>query len=66
MKKIAAAALFGIILITTALLISAPNKVAEKTVVDENVFNMAASSASTSVPTHGPMANLSTISVYVV
>jgi len=59
MKKITATALFSIILITTTLLICAPNKAAEKTVVDENVINKTAFSALTSVPTHSPTANSS-------
>jgi multisubunit Na+/H+ antiporter MnhC subunit len=59
MKKITAAALLSIILITAALLILAPNKAAEKTVVDENVINKTALSASASVPTHSPTANSS-------
>jgi multisubunit Na+/H+ antiporter MnhC subunit len=59
MKKITATALLSIILIPAALLILAPNKAAEKTVVDENVINKTALSASTSVPTHSPTANSS-------
>jgi hypothetical protein len=59
MKKTTAASMLSIILIAVALLIFAPNKAPEKTVVDENVINKVALSASTSVPTQSPTENVS-------
>jgi hypothetical protein len=59
MKRTAAVALLSITLVTVALLILAPNKATDVTVVDENVINKAALSASASVPTGSPTANSS-------
>jgi hypothetical protein len=59
MKKIAAASMLSVILVAAALLICAPNKAPEKIVVNENVNNKAALSASTTVPTQSPTANSS-------
>jgi hypothetical protein len=42
MKKIAVAALFSIVFLTFSLLILAPNKAAEKTVVNDNLSNKTA------------------------
>jgi hypothetical protein len=59
MKKIAVVALLGIILVTSSLLICAPNKAAEKTIVGKNINNKNSLSASTSVPTGSSEANSS-------
>jgi hypothetical protein len=57
MRKITAASFLGIILITITLLGLAPGKPAEKTFLDQNVINIAALPASTSVPTPSPNIN---------
>ncbi len=59
MKKITAAAMLSIILVTAALLIFAPNKTAEKTIVYDSMNNKTALQVSPSVPTSSPTANLS-------
>lgn len=59
MKKIAVATILSVILVTAALLILAPNKVTEKTVVDSNVTDKSALQVSQSVPTYGPKGNSS-------
>jgi len=59
MKKITIAAILSVILVTVSLLILAPNKATEKTVVDENVTNKTALQVSPSIPTHSPKANSS-------
>ena len=59
MRKIAVVAMLSVILVTASLLILAPNKVTEKTVVDANVTNKSALQVSQSVPTHGPNVNSS-------
>jgi hypothetical protein len=59
MKKIAVATMLNVILVTAVLLILAPNKVTEKTVVDANVTDKSALQVSQSVPTHGQKGNSS-------
>ena len=59
MKKIKIAAMLSLVLVTAVLLILAPNKATEKTVVDENVTNKTALQVSPSVPTHSPKVNSS-------
>jgi len=60
MKKIAVAALLSIAFLTVSLLILAPNKATEKTIVNDNVTNKTASQDSSStVSTGSPTANSS-------
>ena len=59
MKKITATALFGIILLTVALLILAPEKATEKNVVDKKVINIDATSVPTSALTNAQTVNSS-------